>query len=113
MTEPPGPTIFAAIRVGKHTPGGIAEAAGITDDNAYQTLRRMVRAGDLTKEARGLYHIKSDPLACHIVTTGDEAFDKTGVSECGSADGDCHVVTTAAAESDNVTDVTGVERGGL
>ncbi len=105
--------IFEAIRAGKHTPGGIAEAADITDDNARQTLRRMVMAGDLTKESRGLYHIKSDPLACHNVTKEDEAFDKTGVSESDSADGDCHVVTTAAAESDNVTDVTGVERGGL
>jgi len=106
--------IFAAIRAGKHTPGGIAEAAGITDDNARQTLRRMMMAGDLTKEARGLYHIKSDPLACHNVTTGSEAFENKGVSkpsECDSADGGCHVVTTAAAESDNVTDVTGVERG--
>ena len=112
--------IFAAIRAGKHTPGSIAEAADITDDNARQTLRRMMMAGDLTKEARGLYHIKTDPLypchKSHNVTKGSEALEKNSVlkaSESDSADDGCHVVTTAAAESDNVTDVTGVQEGAL
>jgi hypothetical protein len=84
--------IFAAIRAGKHTPGGIAGAADITDDNARQTLRRMVMAGDLTKEARGLYHIKSDPL--------DPPSGESGCQE-------------RKPEPDKLTDLTGVERGEL
>jgi len=77
-------------------------------------------AGDLTKESRGLYHIKSDPLTpchnSHNVTTGDEASENTEISEAHESDsaaGACHIVTTATAECDNVTDVTGVEQGEL
>ncbi len=84
--------IFAAIRAGKHTPGGIAGAADITDDNAWQTLRGMVMAVDLTKDARGLYHIKRDPL--------DPPSGESGGQE-------------RKPEPDKLTDLTGVERGEL
>lgn len=83
--------ILAAIRAGKKTPGGIAEAAGITDDNARQTLRRMVRAGDLQKDGHGLYSIPSDPLSqpsqCH--KDGGQSDNVTGVTGgIGAAGGD-------------------------
>ncbi len=54
--------IFAAIRAGKTAAKDIISLTGINADNVYKTLGRMVKAGDLIKEARGLYHIKSDPL---------------------------------------------------
>jgi hypothetical protein len=110
--------IFTAIRAGNHTPGAIAGAAGITDDNAYQTLRRMVMAGDLRKEARGLYHIKSDPLTpcqeSQVVRSGCEALEKNSVLKPPKPDstGDgCQVVRNSASQPDNLTDLTGVERG--
>ena len=105
--------IFAAIREGKHTPGAIAEAAGITDDNAWQTLRRMVVAGDLSKEARGLYHIKSDPLTpcqeSQVVRSGCEALEKNSVLKPPKPDSTgngCQVVRNSASQPDNLTDLT-------
>jgi hypothetical protein len=105
--------IFTAIKAGKHTPGAIAEAADITDDNARQTLRRMVRAGDITKEARGLYYMKSDPLTpchnSHIVTKPNERIENnsvSGASESDTSNDSCHVVTNGHDQCDNVTDVT-------
>jgi len=105
--------IFTAIKAGKHTPGAIAEAADITDDNARQTLRRMVRAGDITKEARGLYYMKSDPLTpchnSHIVTKPNEGIENnsvSGASESDTSNDSCHVVTNGHDQCDNVTDVT-------
>ena len=65
-----------------------AQAVG----EACETLRRMVMAGDLTKEARGLYHIKSDPL--------DPPSGESGCQE-------------RKPEPDKLTDLTGVERGEL
>jgi hypothetical protein len=55
--------IFAAIRVGHTAAKDIISETGIKDDNIYQTLRRMVRAGDLKKDGRGIYTIVSDPLS--------------------------------------------------
>jgi hypothetical protein len=82
--------IFTAIKAGKRTPAAITEMTGISADNARQTLGRMVTVGDLTKEGRGLYHIKSNPLTpCH----------------------NSHIVTMPDTESDNVTNVTGLEEG--
>lgn len=77
--------MFSAIRAGNLTPGQIARETGLSDENVRQTLRRMVLAGDLTKEGRGLYGIKADPL--------------TPLSQQSH----CH---DGGAESDNVTDVT-------
>ena len=54
--------IFAAIRAGHTVAGNIVSETGLEQDNVYQTLGRMVRSGDLIKEKRGLYSIKSDPL---------------------------------------------------
>ena len=54
--------ILAAIRAGKTAAKDIISLTGINADNVWQTLRRMVKAGNLNKEARGLYSIKSDPL---------------------------------------------------
>jgi hypothetical protein len=89
--------IFAAIRAGNTAACDIVHETGINEDNIYQTLRRMVLAGDLTKEKRGLYSIKSDPLS--------------EVSDCQER----------ISQSDNLTDLTppsranqaGVEEGKL
>ncbi len=74
--------IFAAIRAGNTAAKQIISETGIKDDNAYQTLRRMVRAGDLKKDGRGTYRIPSDPLS--------------EVSECQKQ----------KPQSDNLTDLT-------
>ena len=81
--------IFAAIRAGNTAAKQIIRETGIKDDNVYQTLRRMVRAGDLKKDGRGLYSLTIDPLS-------EE-------SECQKRE----------PEPDNLTDLTGVEEGGL
>ena len=84
--------IFAAIRAGKTAAKDIISLTGINADNVWQTLRRMVKAGDLIKEARGLYHIKSDPL--------DPLSGESGCQE-------------RKPEPDNLTDLTGVEEGAV
>lgn len=81
--------IFAAIRQGHTAPGQIARETGLSDANVRQTLGRMVKAGDLRKDGRGLYSIPSDPL--------DPPSQQSHV-------------TTDGGESDNVTDVTGGQR---
>ncbi len=74
--------IFDTIRAGFCTPGDITRETEIDAMNVRQTLKRMVRSGDLKKEKRGVYSIPSDPL---------------------SQESQCHNDTP---ESDNVTDVT-------
>lgn len=61
--------ILSAIQAGHSTPRDIAQHADTGDANIRQTLRRMVRAGDLRKDGRGVYRIAADPLShksqCH------------------------------------------------
>ena len=56
-------TIFAAIKAGKTAAKDIIAETGINADNIYQTLRRMVRSGDLKKDGRGTYSRTLDPLS--------------------------------------------------
>ena len=55
--------ILEAIRAGKTAAKDIIAETGINADNIYQTLRRMVRAGDLKKDGRGTYSRTTDPLS--------------------------------------------------
>ncbi len=80
--------IFEAIRAGKTAAKDIIAETGINANNVYQTLRRMVRAGDLKKDGRGTYSRPLDPLS--------------EVSECQKQ----------KPQSDNLTDLTGVEEDG-
>ena len=74
--------IFEAIRAGKTAAKDIIAETGINADNIYQTLRRMVRTGDIKKGGRGTYSLTIDPLS--------------EVSECQEQ----------APQSDNLTDLT-------
>ncbi len=110
--------IFEAIRAGKAAAKDIISETGINADNVYQTLRRMVRAGDLKKDGRGTYSRPLDPLhpsqKSQNVRTGGEAFEKKEVSKLPKSDstgGGCQVVRNNAPQSDNLTDLTGVEEG--
>ena len=81
--------IFEAVRAGKTAAKAIISETGINADNVYQTLRRMVRVGDLKNDGRGTYSRPLDPLS--------------EVSECQKQ----------RPQSDNLTDLTGGEEGAV
>lgn len=87
--------IFAAIKAGNTVAGQIIRETGLGDDLVYQTLRRMVRAGDLRKDGRGLYSLPLDPLSeaseCQKGGTNpDNLTDLTGVSKANGPEPDAY-----------------------
>ncbi len=106
-------TIFAAIKAGKTAAKDIIAETGINADNIYQTLRRMVRSGDLKNDGRGTYSRPSDPLPpcqeSQVVRTDSEVFENKGVSKASESDSrpqGCQVVRNNARQSDNLTLLT-------
>ena len=60
--------ILKALEVGMQTPAAISNHSELTIDNTKQLLGRMVEKGQILKEARGLYTLKTlSPVSlCHF-----------------------------------------------
>ena len=105
--------IFEAIRAGKTAAKDIIAETGINPDNVYQSLRRMVRSGDLKKDGRGSYNLIVDPLTpcqeSQNVRSDSEPTETKRVSKLSESDspgGGCQVVRNNAPQSDNLTVLT-------